>query len=44
MVIGGLVPQPGVATRYRAAMELLRYRADQLGEPPPVVKPGHGGH
>jgi NADH-quinone oxidoreductase subunit M len=44
MVVGGLVPQPGVATRYRAAIELLRYRADQLGEPPPVEKPGQGGH
>ncbi len=44
MVIGGLVPQPGVATRYRAAMELLTYRAEQLGEPPPVEKTGHGDH
>jgi NADH-quinone oxidoreductase subunit M len=41
MVIGGLVPQPGVATRYRAAMELLRYRADQLGEPPPQTRTSH---
>jgi len=33
IVIGGLVPQPGVATRYHAAVELLSHRNRELIEP-----------
>jgi len=33
IVIGGLVPQPGVATRYHAAVELLSHRNRELVEP-----------
>jgi len=33
IVIGGLVPQPGVATRYHAAVELLKHRNRELLEP-----------
>ena len=32
VVIGGLVPQPGVATRYHAAIELLKHRNLELVE------------
>ncbi len=29
---GGLIPQPGIGSRYRAAQELLRYRAKQFDD------------
>ena len=37
ILIGGVLPQPGVLTRYRAAEELLRQRAEQIGEAPPAA-------
>ncbi|MFO0903997.1 MAG: proton-conducting transporter membrane subunit [Pirellulales bacterium] len=33
ILIGGLIPQPGIATRYQAADELLRHRRATLGLP-----------
>ncbi len=32
VIVGGIVPQPGVTTRYRAATELLRQRSEELGD------------
>jgi NADH-quinone oxidoreductase subunit M len=37
ILIGGLVPQPGVESRHRAALQLLRQRAALSTEPPPLV-------
>jgi NADH-quinone oxidoreductase subunit M len=34
---GGLFPQPGVASRYEAATELVRYRQERFGELPPTA-------
>ncbi|MFO0872100.1 MAG: proton-conducting transporter membrane subunit [Pirellulales bacterium] len=44
ILVGGVVPQPGVATRHRAAEELLRQRADQIGMPRPASHDEHHGH
>ncbi len=40
IVFGGLLPQPGVATRYHAAVELLKHRNRELVEPinPEVIE------
>ena len=39
ILIGGLIPQPGIATRYQAAEELLHHRRTSLGLPePPKVE------
>jgi NADH-quinone oxidoreductase subunit M len=37
ILIGGLVPQPGVESRHRAALQLLQQRAALATEPPPLV-------
>lgn len=44
IVFGGLFPHPGVASRYHAAMQLLRERAVQLGTPLPEVPTAPHGH
>ncbi|MCA9232759.1 MAG: oxidoreductase [Planctomycetales bacterium] len=35
ILLGGLIPQPGVASRYRAATEIMNRRAESLVPPPP---------
>ncbi len=37
IVIGGIVPQPSVSTRYHAAIELLRHRDPDINKPEPQV-------
>ncbi|MBC7853021.1 MAG: oxidoreductase, partial [Pirellulaceae bacterium] len=41
VLIGGLYPHPGIASRYQAAEELLQRRAAGLSNRPVVDPPGH---
>jgi hypothetical protein len=38
ILVGGFVPQPGVASRYRAAQELLHARAAVADEPVGIAR------
>ncbi len=41
VLIGGLYPNPGIASRYQAAEELLQHREAGLSEKPLARPPGH---